>query len=145
MTDEALYKKTFSVQGGDFEKAGEISTRIKEILKSTGIKSTIIRRVAIASFEAEMNVVIHANSGRFEFTLTPDSIIIVVDDKGPGIENIELAMKEGYSTASDEMREMGFGAGMGLPNIKKTVDDFKIETTVGKGTKLRIKINLNHS
>jgi anti-sigma regulatory factor (Ser/Thr protein kinase) len=143
MAEDALYKKTFTVQGGDFEKAGEVSTRIKEILKSTGIESTIIRRVAIASFEAEMNVVIHADSGRVDFTLTPDAIIIIVDDKGPGIEDIELAMQEGYSTASDEMREKGFGAGMGLPNIKKTADDLRIDSVVGEGTVLRITINLD--
>jgi anti-sigma regulatory factor (Ser/Thr protein kinase) len=143
MAEDALYKKTFTVQGGDFEKAGEVSTRIKEILKSTGIESTIIRRVAIASFEAEMNVVIHADSGRVDFTLTPDAIIIIVDDKGPGIEDIELAMREGYSTASDEMREKGFGAGMGLPNIKKTADDLRIDSVVGEGTVLRITINLD--
>ncbi len=142
MPHEALYHKTFKVKGGDFDKAGEVSTRIKEILRSTGLDSNLIRRVAIASFEAEMNVVIHAEHGQIEFTLTPNSIMIFVSDQGPGIEDIKLAMKEGYSTATDDMREKGFGAGMGLPNIKKTVDDLAIESEVGKGTRLRMIINL---
>jgi anti-sigma regulatory factor (Ser/Thr protein kinase) len=142
MPHEALYHKTFQVRGGDFDKAGEVSTRIKEILRSTGLNSNLIRRVAIASFEAEMNVVIHAEHGQVEFTLTPNSIMIFVTDRGPGIEDIKLAMKEGYSTATDDMREKGFGAGMGLPNIKKTVDDLMIESEVGKGTRLRMIINL---
>lgn len=140
MTEDALYKSDFSIKGGDFDKAGEVSTRIKSILKATGINNDIIRRVAIASFEAEMNVVIHAEHGTIDFILTSTKIIITVNDKGPGIEDIELAMKEGYSTAPDEMREMGFGAGMGLPNIKKSVDEFHLESEVGKGTLLKISI-----
>jgi anti-sigma regulatory factor (Ser/Thr protein kinase) len=141
MNPEILYQKKFLVTGGDFDKAGEVSTQIKTILKACGIDRDTIRKVSIASFEAEMNVVIHANHGMVDFILTPSSIIIVVEDKGPGIENIELAMQEGYSTASDEMREMGFGAGMGLPNIKKSADDFEITSEVGKGTLVRITIH----
>ena len=137
-----MYKKTFPVKGGDFEKAGEVSTKIKAILKEAGLNSVIIRRVAIASFEAEMNVVIHAESGNVDFVLTPSKICITVMDKGPGIEDIELAMQEGYSTATDDMREKGFGAGMGLPNIKRTADDLRIESLVGEGTTLWIFINL---
>ena len=141
MTEETLYQKVFDVHGGDFDKAGEVSTQIKSILKATGINSGIIRRVAIASFEGEMNVVIHADKGTVEFVLTPESINITIKDKGPGITDIDLAMTEGYSTATDEMREKGFGAGMGLPNIKKSVDVFKIESVPGEGTTLYLTIN----
>jgi len=140
MADEILYHRDFIVYGGDFNKAGEISAQIKTILKGVGINSDVIRRVAIATFEAEMNVVIHADEGNIDFKLTPSDICITVMDKGKGIENIELAMQEGYSTASDEMREMGFGAGMGLPNIRRNSDDFRIESEVGVGTSLWIKI-----
>lgn len=143
MADEILYQKRFPVTGGDFDKAGEVSTHIKTILKTCGIERDTIRKVAIASFEAEMNVVIHADHGLIDFILTPSSIIILVEDKGPGIEDIELAMQEGYSTASDEMREMGFGAGMGLPNIRKSADDFEIQSEPGKGTLVRITIRHN--
>lgn len=140
MTDQAIYQKIFPVSGGDFDKAGQVSTEIKSILKAAGIDSTVIRRVAIASFEAEMNVVIHAADGQIDFVLTPDHVLMIVSDRGPGIEDIELAMQEGYSTASDDMREMGFGAGMGLPNIKKSCDDFVLETEVGVGTTLQLVI-----
>jgi serine/threonine-protein kinase RsbT len=140
MGDQALYQKVFTITGNDFDKAGEVSTHIKTILKAAGIENDIIRRVAIASFEAEMNVVIHAEEGEIDFILTPTSILITVTDRGPGIEDLELAMQEGYSTASDDMREMGFGAGMGLPNIKRSSDDFSLESEVGKGTILRITI-----
>ncbi len=140
MGEDTLYQKTFTITGSDFDKAGEVSTQIKAILKAAGLDSTVIRRVASASFEAEMNVVIHADRGKIDFELTPTAIVLTIDDEGPGIEDLELAMKEGYSTASDDMREMGFGAGMGLPNIKKSSDDFHLESEVGKGTTLRITI-----
>ncbi|MBD3335571.1 MAG: anti-sigma regulatory factor [Candidatus Eisenbacteria bacterium] len=142
MAEEILYQKSFPVGGGDFDKAGEVSTQIKAILKEAGLGSTIIRRVAIASYEAELNVVIHAVEGVVDFKLTPEQIELVVKDKGPGIGDIELAMQEGFSTASDEMREKGFGAGMGLPNIKRTSDDLKIDSVVGEGTTLWIKIRI---
>jgi len=145
MAEEVLYRKTFTVKGGDFDKAGDVSTQIKSILKSTGISNEIIRRVAIASFEAEMNVVLYADEGTVDFVLTPRDVIITVADKGPGIEDIELAMQEGYSTASDEMREMGFGAGMGLPNIKKTSDELEINSVVGEGTVVKITIHLDQT
>ncbi|MBN1824675.1 MAG: ATP-binding protein [Candidatus Eisenbacteria bacterium] len=138
--EDALYSKRFPIQGGDFDKAGEVSTQIKSILKAAGLNGDVIRRTAIASFEAEINVVIHAESGHLEFLLTPTTIRLIVEDKGPGIADLDLAMQEGYSTASDEMREKGFGAGMGLPNIKRSVDDMKIETKVGVGTTLRLAI-----
>ncbi|HUI63823.1 MAG TPA: ATP-binding protein [Bacteroidota bacterium] len=134
---------TFAVHGKDFIDAGRASTEIKSVLTDLGLDPAIIRRVAIASYEAEMNVVMYANEATLTLELTPKNIIIVVDDQGPGIPNIELAMQEGFSTATPEMREMGFGAGMGLPNIKRNADDFAIQSTVGKGTTVTIQISIN--
>ncbi|MCI0474238.1 MAG: ATP-binding protein, partial [Ignavibacteria bacterium] len=116
---------------------------IKNFLKEIGIKSEIVYRVSICCYEAEMNIVMYADAGNLNFRITKDEIIISLEDKGPGIENVELAMKEGYSTATQEMREMGFGAGLGLPNIKSNSDEFRIESEILKGTKLYFKINLN--
>ncbi len=140
---DRAFSQSFVIQGGDFYGAGKASTEIKMVLKQLGINSSIIRRVAIAAYEAEMNVVMYARRATLDFEVTPEHIRIVVDDEGQGIPDIELAMKEGYSTATDEMREMGFGAGMGLPNIKKNSDDFGIESVVGKGTKLEITIAID--
>jgi serine/threonine-protein kinase RsbT len=140
MVEEVLYERAFRIKGGDFDKAGEVASQIKSTLQAAGIPPGTIRRVAIASFEAEMNVVIHAREGEIEFILTTENICITVKDQGPGIEDIELAMKEGYSTATDDMREKGFGAGMGLPNIKKSVDNLELESEVGVGTKLTMSI-----
>lgn len=122
-----------------------MSTQVKEILKEIGIDASTVRRAAIAAYEAEMNVVMYARKGEMNLSLTPSLIRMRVRDEGPGIEDIELAMQEGYSTATDEMREMGFGAGMGLPNIKKNADEFKISSTPGKGTLLDITFYLNQS
>jgi len=133
----------FSIVGGDFHHAGYVSTQIKEILKELGIDSAIVRRAAIAAYEAEMNVVMYAHRGIFTLEVTPEQIRFLVEDEGQGIPDIELAMQEGYSTATPEMREMGFGAGMGLPNIKKNADRFEITSEVGKGTCLNITIFLN--
>jgi anti-sigma regulatory factor (Ser/Thr protein kinase) len=126
----------FSVSGDDFISAGEASTKIKKTLRQVGINPEIIRRIAIAVYEAEMNVVIHADSGDILVELLNDKVCIKVVDKGPGIANISLAMQEGYTTASEEARRQGFGAGMGLPNIKRTSDEFEINSTVGVGTEL---------
>jgi serine/threonine-protein kinase RsbT len=145
MAKEILYRKVFPIRGGDFEKGGEVSTQIKAILKGAGIEYDIVRHAAIASFEAEMNVVIHAESGEAELIITPVDIQIIVADKGPGIPDIELAMQEGYSTASDAMRQRGFGGGMGLPNIKRNSDEFKLESVVGEGTTLTIVIRHQQS
>ena len=141
-TDNQIELK-YEIKGGDFGNAGSVSTKIKDMLKEIGIDSSIIRRVAIATYEAEMNVVMYAYHGKLSFSLTPKEIEIIVDDEGPGIEDIELAMQEGYSTATEEMREMGFGAGMGLPNIKRNSDEFEIASEVKKGTRLRIVIYLD--
>jgi serine/threonine-protein kinase RsbT len=137
---EALYSQQFQVEGKDFSNAGRVSTQIKTILKEIGIPAEIIRRVAIAAFEAEMNIVMYARRGTMKLDVEPTKVEIRAEDEGPGISDIELAMQEGYSTASAEMREMGFGAGMGLPNIKKNSDEFSIASCVGEGTRLNILI-----
>ena len=137
---ETLFSQQFSVEGGDFRNAGTVATQIKTILKQIGIPGEVIRRVAIAAYEAEMNTVMYAKRGMMTLRIEPMKVEISVEDEGPGIEDIELAMQEGYSTASPEIRKMGFGAGMGLPNIKKNSDEFSIASTVGKGTQLSILI-----
>lgn len=143
MKKETIYRQSFQIKGGAFINAGNVSVQIKKILKDIGVKPEVVYRVSICCFEAEMNLIMYANRGILDFTITPEEIIVTLEDEGPGIENIELAMKEGYSTATNEMREMGFGAGMGLPNIHKNSDVFKIESEVNKGTKLYFKIYLN--
>jgi anti-sigma regulatory factor (Ser/Thr protein kinase) len=135
--------RSFNIQGKNFLHAGSVSTEIKSILRDLGVDPAIIRRVAIATYEAEMNVVMYAEQATLDLALTPQSITIVVNDRGPGIPDVSLAMQEGYSTATAEMRELGFGAGMGLPNIRKNADDFRIGSTVGKGTTLEITIYIN--
>jgi anti-sigma regulatory factor (Ser/Thr protein kinase) len=126
----------FTVQGGDFASVGKASTAMKSALEMIGIPSAITRRVSIIAYEAEMNLVIHAGGGIIQYSVFPDRIEITAEDNGPGIENIELAMEEGYSTASDEIRELGFGAGMGLSNIKRNSDDLKIDSIPEEGTSL---------
>lgn len=143
MPSNALLEQEFSIQGGDFVNAGESSCKIRNTLREIGIDSDIIRRIAIAAYEAEMNVVMYAERGVMRINVYRDKILLTIDDKGPGIENIDLAMQPGYSTATEEMREMGFGAGMGLPNMKKNADAFRITSEVGKGTKLEIRILLD--
>ncbi len=144
MVKEATITEEFEIKGGDFINGGIASCKIKNLLKEIGVDAEIIRRVAIASYEAEMNVVMYAKRGIMTLLLTPKKIIIKVIDEGPGIPDIELAMQPGYSTATPEMREMGFGAGMGLPNIKKNADRFVINSTVNKGTELEIEVHLNN-
>ena len=145
MNDEVLYSQEFSILGRDFSNAGTVSTEIKSILKEIGFDPTVIRRAAIASYEAEMNVVMYANRAVVRLSATPATIMIEFEDEGQGIADIEMAMQEGFSTATPEMREMGFGAGMGLPNIKKNADDLRIASQVGKGTKLGILIRTNQA
>jgi serine/threonine-protein kinase RsbT len=144
MNHEIVFQEKFEIEGGDFINAGESSCRIRNILKEIGIDTDIIRRITIAAYEAEMNVVMYARQGIMLLFIYPDRILIEVEDEGQGIEDIDLAMQPGYSTATPEMREMGFGAGMGLPNIKKNADLFQISSKIGEGTKLRIAINLNN-
>ena len=137
------FSESFSIVGKEFFDAGKVSTEIKTMLRELGVEAGIIRRIAIAMYEAEMNVVMYATEATVTLELTPKAIKIVIDDRGPGIPDVELAMQEGYSTATPEMREMGFGAGMGLPNIKKNADHFRIDSVVGKGTRLEISISIN--
>ena len=132
----------YDVSGTDFTLAGAASSDVKRTLKQLGIAPTAIRNVAIAMYEGEINMVIHAGGGEIDVEITETDINIILEDHGPGIENVELAMKEGYSTAPDNIRSLGFGAGMGLPNIKKYTDEFRIETQVGVGTKLILKVNI---
>jgi serine/threonine-protein kinase RsbT len=143
MNQETIYTQSYSIKGGDFVNAGTVSVKIKKVLKEVGVKQEIVYRISICCYEAEMNIVMYADEAKLDFSITPQKIIVEINDKGPGIENIEMAMKEGYSTATREMREMGFGAGMGLPNIKKNSDEFEIESVVSKGTKLLFKVNLD--
>ena len=124
MADELLFEKSFNISGGDFVNAGEVASKVKKILQGLGISTKVIRRATIATYEAEMNIVWYARQGTLILSVTPEELHIKVTDEGNGIEDIELAMREGYSTASEKIREMGFGAGMGLPNIKKNSDEF---------------------
>lgn len=130
----------FQIEGNDYLVAGAASNDIKNTLKMLGISSDVCRRAAIITYEAEMNLVIHANGGKLKAVIYEDSIELYTEDEGPGIKDIEKAMTEGYTTASDQAREMGFGAGMGLPNIKRNSDEFDIESEPGKGTKLKSKL-----
>jgi anti-sigma regulatory factor (Ser/Thr protein kinase) len=131
------------VRGRDFEKAGEASTEIKSLLKALEIDPDVIRRTVVIAFEAEMNVVMYADEGSVSFVVTDDDIGIRVADHGPGIPDLDLALQEGWSTATDEMREMGFGFGMGLPNIRKNSDAFSVKSRVGEGTVVSSRISLD--
>ena len=135
----------YDIKGGDFSSAGKASSDIKKVLKQLNIDPQIIRRIAIALYEAEVNVVAHAYKGVMKVDLDAQKIKIVLEDEGPGIENIEKAMQEGFSTASDEVRQMGFGAGMGLPNIKRNTDEMLLTSVPGKGTRLELIVRLQTS
>jgi len=134
------FESVYHVLGRDFTNAGRVSTQIKDTLKRLGVNPTVVRRVAIVSYEAEMNLVMYATRGKVLLNVSSEAITIRVDDEGPGIPDINLAMQEGWSTATPEMREMGFGAGMGLPNIRKNADEFKIHSELGRGTQLCIQV-----
>jgi serine/threonine-protein kinase RsbT len=142
MTDEILYSETFKIRGNDFEHGGEVAAAIKSVMKQLGIRNDVIRRLSIANFEAEMNVIMYANEAEVEFNVLPNMVRVVFRDQGQGIPDIGLAMQEGWSTATQQMRERGFGAGLGLPNIKRNSDDFSIESTPGVGTTLRYAVRL---
>jgi len=129
----------FEIKSGDFTSAGRASSQIKQVLKQLQVDPKMIKRIVVAVYEAEVNVVAHSVGGTLSAVISENEIVITVKDRGPGIENIELAMQAGFSTASKEVREMGFGAGMGLPNIKKNTDDLKIESGLGKGTTLTFR------
>ena len=138
-----LLRESFKIQGRNFEKAGEVSSEIKVILRDLSIDAANTRRTVIVAYEGEMNVVMYARRGTLTLILTDDDVSLEIDDEGPGIPDIEQALQEGYSTASDEMRELGFGFGMGLPNMKRNSDEFSIESEVGKGTKVLARIKLD--
>lgn len=130
----------FVVPGDDFTRAGETSSNVKKILKQIGLNPEVIRKVAIAMYEGEINMVIHANGGTVNVTITPQSVLMILQDHGPGIPDIALAMKEGYSTAPEDVRNLGFGAGMGLPNMKKYSDRMEITSKVGVGTTVEMEV-----
>ena len=135
-------KLHFDVYGGDFSSAGEASVVVKKKLRQMGFPPDIIRKVAVAMYEGEINMVIHAKGGTADVEIRDDCIVIILADKGPGIADINLACKEGYSTARDDIRALGFGAGMGLPNMKKYTDEMNIETELGVGTTITMKVKL---
>ena len=132
----------FVVDGEDFTSAGQASVQVKKNLRKLGINPEIIRKISIAMYEGEINMVIHAGGGTAEVLIYENHIEMILADKGPGIENIELAMQEGFSTAPDNVRSLGFGAGMGLPNMKRYTDSMKIESTPGEGTTITMTVNL---
>ena len=133
---------TFEVDGENFTSAGNASVAVKKKLRWLGFPPEVIRRVSVAMYEGEINMVIHADGGSADVNVYGDKIEIVLADRGPGIPDIELAMQEGYSTAPDNIRSLGFGAGMGLPNMKRYTDDMKIESEVGKGTTIYMTIRV---
>ena len=141
MQDHLIFR--FEVDGDDFTSAGQASVQVKKNLRQIGIDPETIRRVSIAMYEGEINMVIHAGGGVAEVGVFDEYIEIVLDDHGPGIADIDKAMQEGYSTASDNIRSLGFGAGMGLPNMKKNTDRLEIFSTVGVGTKIVMRVNYN--
>jgi anti-sigma regulatory factor (Ser/Thr protein kinase) len=134
---------TYTVSGDDFTSCGKASEDVKYRLKQLGVSADAIRRAAIAMYEGEVNMVIHAGGGAAEVEIFPDRAEIALIDRGPGIADIDAAMREGYSTAGEAIRELGFGAGMGLPNMKRYSDEMKIDTEVGRGTRVFLKINFN--
>ena len=132
----------FDVDGEDFTSAGQASVQVKKNLRRLGISSEIIRQVSIAMYEGEINMVIHAGGGEADVIVSEDKIEIILADKGPGIADVNLAMQEGYSTATEQVRSLGFGAGMGLPNMKRYTDEMTIESVVGEGTTIKMVVNL---
>lgn len=132
----------YEVSPDDFTRAGEASSDVKSKLKQMGVNPEAVRKVAIAMYEGEINMVIHAEGGRITVEISPSEIKMVLADKGPGIPDVDLAMQAGYSTAPDDIRSLGFGAGMGLPNMKKYSDDMVIDTTVGVGTTITMKVTI---
>lgn len=141
MSEELIFH--FDVDGEDFTSAGQASVQVKKNLRRLGLSPEIIRRVSIAMYEGEINMVIHAGGGEADVIISEDKIEIILADTGPGIADIALAMKEGYSTASDSVRSLGFGAGMGLPNMKRYTDNMVIDSVVGQGTTIKMTVNIS--
>ena len=138
----AALKFHFDIDGTDFTSAGDASVAVKKKLRQLGFPSEVIRRCSIAMYEGEINMVIHADGGVADVMVYPDKIVMILEDHGPGIPDVELAMKEGFSTSTEQIRNLGFGAGMGLPNMKKNTDSLKIESEVGVGTKITMEISV---
>lgn len=138
---QSLFSKSYSVVAQDFLAAGEVSSKIKKTLKTIGVDSALIRKISIAAYEAEINMVIHSFGGDMSVDVSTDKVVIVCKDRGPGIKDVDLAMQEGYSTASEEARNMGFGAGMGLPNIRKNTSDLHVDSSE-KGTNIVMTFNM---
>lgn len=138
--DKEQLSKSFKIEPRDFLRAGEVSLQVQRTLKNIGFEEELVRRAAICAYEAEMNVVLHGGDGILILNVHSEKIVLDVTDDGPGIEDIDLALKEGYSTATPEQREMGFGAGMGLPNIKENADSFEVKSGKGSGTHLTIRL-----
>lgn len=139
----SVLKWTYEVDGTDFTRAGEASSSLKKKLRALGIPAEVIRKVSIALYEGEINMVIHADGGIITIEMSPDRIDMILADHGKGIPDIEQAMQAGWSTAADEVRSLGFGAGMGLPNMKKNSDEMRIESTVGVGTTVYMTVYIN--
>ena len=133
-----LFVDSYDVASGAFQTAGDASASIKRKLKQLGIDAVTLRRVAVASYEAELNLIIHSNGGNLIMEMSPEEVMLISKDVGPGIPDISKALEEGYSTASEEARDLGFGAGMGLPNMKRNADTFDIESQVGVGTTIKM-------
>lgn len=138
MDDQLTF--TYEIDGSDFTRAGEASSDVKNKLKMLGVSSDAIRKVAIAMYEGEINMVIHANGGTITVTVSDTGITMVLADSGPGIPDVEKAMQEGFSTAKEEVRSLGFGAGMGLPNMKRFTDEMQIDTVIGEGTTITMNV-----
>jgi len=142
MVEEETIRYAFLIDGHDFASAGMVSTQVKAILKTVGVEPALVRRVAICTYEGEMNVVMHADKARTELVLDDHEIRVVIDDEGKGIPDVTLAMQEGWTTATDEQRALGFGSGMGLPNIRKNADVVDLTSVVGKGTRLEMRFRV---
>ncbi len=137
-----ILTNTYDVRAGEFQTAGDASASIKRKLKQIGVDSAVLRRIAVASYEAELNLIIHSMGGQLTLEMDPERITLVSSDVGPGIADIDRAMQEGFSTASEEARDLGFGAGMGLPNMKRNADEFAIESELGRGTRIQMGFRL---
>ncbi len=142
MTEMSALRYHFDIDGENFASAGEASVEMKKKLRQMGFPSEVIRRCSIAMYEGEINMVIHAHGGAADVDVYPEKVVITLADTGPGIPDVDLAMQEGYSTATEQIHNMGFGAGMGLPNMKRYTDSLEIETTVGVGTKIIMVVNV---
>ena len=138
-----VIQESYPVQADDMTAAGDVSARIKRHMKRIGVPAAVMRRVSVCTYEAEINLVIHSDGGQIDFEIAEDRITVRASDVGPGIPDIDKAMTEGWSTATNEVRNMGFGAGMGLPNMKRYTDEFHIQSTVGVGTTITMRVNID--